>query len=106
MIVLDRQRQKVMGFQSFQKIVMVSDIISTLKGCFWYFEVVESQDIFPELSASGSVTSFAEAIPLTSYDFVEEEFDFVETMLRTSEFDSSNSGCDNQDDRVFVCVHK
>ena len=58
----------------------------TLKGCFWYFEVVESQDIFPELSASGSVTSFAEAIPLTSYDFVEEKFDFAEAD-QASEFD-------------------
>ena len=85
----------------------------TLKSCFWYFEVVESQDIFPELSevvvnASGSVTPvclIADTIPLTSYDFVEEKFDFVEAMIRSSEFDSSsNSGCDNQNDRVFICV--
>ena len=85
----------------------------TLKGCFGYFEVVKSQDIFPELSevvvsASSSVTPvclIAEAIPLTSYDFVEEKFDFVEAMIRSSKFDSSsNSGCDNQNDRVFICV--
>ena len=61
--------------------------------------MVESQDIFPELSevvVGGSVAPvlpFTEPIPLVSYDFVEKSLIFVEAMIRSSEFDSSNSGC-------------